>query len=274
MNIIKLNFWQKLNYKNKIRIYFENIFNIPIYKMILCKIYFYNSSENLIVLLNKNLYILFNNNINNIVDDIITILSFNNFKSINSIIIKHYDELFNSKVLQGKFNVLRDYKTMYMKIKKCVDNTHPELNDLKIELLDHYDENDINLRLFLQNSIFNNQNLLRKPIDKQYIFREVNHSSFLNDYCYCFKIKDTPIGYGQIIKENSKYYLVNFGILHEYRNNGYGKIFLNFILNDIFNIGEITELYLNVDNNNVSAINLYKSIGFKSTINTIQIKTS
>lgn len=55
MNIIKLNFWQKLNYKNKIRIYFENIFNIPIYKMILCKIYFYNSSENLIVLLNEQI---------------------------------------------------------------------------------------------------------------------------------------------------------------------------------------------------------------------------
>lgn len=273
MNIVKISSWHKLRNSKKIRFYFENIFNLPQYKIFLSNIYFFNEFENIIIHFNKKLYILIKTSLyNNLNETISAILSFDKFKLIDSIIIKHYYETFNLSGLDDY--VIRNYKTMYTNIDKHTNNDSMKYSNYCIDRLNHLDEKDIDLRIFLQNNIFNNKNLYRKPIDKQYIFREINHDSFMNDYCYSFKFNNIPIGYGQIIKEKEKYYLVNFGILPEYRGNGYGKIFINLILNDLFDIGEINQLYLNVDNNNFSAINLYKSAGFKSIINTVQIKLS
>ncbi|WP_443110822.1 GNAT family N-acetyltransferase [Caloramator sp. mosi_1] len=61
----------------------------------------------------------------------------------------------------------------------------------------------------------------------------MSSSYFLKDYCYVLYKNHMPIGYGQIIKDRSLYYLVNFGIIEEFRGMGFGYIFLNYILNDI-----------------------------------------
>lgn len=271
MNIVKVKSLQKPSFYNKYKFIFENIFSIPKYNFFFSKLYYFRDCNDIIIYFGNKLHIFIETN-NNIEKKVLNILSLNKFKSLDSIIIKHYDDKFNSIELNEKFNLIRDYRTMYINLDKVFDINLLEQRDFNIMVLDHNNENDIYLRIFLQNNIFNNKNLFRKPIDKQYIIREIYHESFMNDYCYCFKFNNSPIGYGQIIKEKRKYYLVNFGILQEHRGKGYGKIFLKYILNDLYKKEIINELFLNVDNNNFSAINLYKSVGFMSLINTIQIK--
>ena len=58
------------------------------------------------------------------------------------------------------------------------------------------------------------------------------------------------------------YTIVNFGIVDKYRGKGLSKIFLKKIIDEAKKYG-IDELYIRVDSNNIKAINLYKSIGFK-----------
>lgn len=129
---------------------------------------------------------------------------------------------------------------------------------------------DENIRLELQNKIFNNvENRSILTLDE--ILTEQINPRFLKDHCYIFEVYREPAGYGQILKFNNKFFLVNFGIISEYRNYGYGYYFLNNILRECSKAG-INDLYLSVDKYNENAINLYKKIGFKEMYNLLTIK--
>ena len=56
--------------------------------------------------------------------------------------------------------------------------------------------------------------------------------------------------------------LVNFGILEEYRELGYGQILLEYMINFAYDI-KLSELFIRVTDSNYKALNLYKKTGFK-----------
>lgn len=128
---------------------------------------------------------------------------------------------------------------------------------------------DETLRVNLQNEIFGNVPG-RKNLTIKEILYEEKGSGFLNNYCFILEKNLIPAGYGQIVISGGEFYLVNFGIIPEYRNKGLGFIFLNEILNVCKKNG-LAKLFLTVDKSNSNAIKLYDKSGFVSSYNNIQI---
>lgn len=128
---------------------------------------------------------------------------------------------------------------------------------------------DEKIRVKLQNEIFGNVPKRRNLTVKEVLYEEKG-SGFLNNYCFFIEENSIPAGYGQIVISGGEYYLVNFGIIPEYRNKNLGFIFLSGILSECKN-NDIAKLYLTVDKNNLSAINLYYKSGFIDLYNSIQI---
>ncbi|WP_373898424.1 GNAT family N-acetyltransferase [Haloimpatiens sp. FM7315] len=122
---------------------------------------------------------------------------------------------------------------------------------------------DEKIRCCIQNAIFENAN--RIPLTVEDIYYEEQEDYFYKDGCFFIKYKDTYIGYGQIIFEDlNEPYIVNFGIIPEFRNRGYAKQLLNFIVNTLYNEG-FTKSYIKVSCDNDRALSLYKKMNFLIT---------
>lgn len=119
---------------------------------------------------------------------------------------------------------------------------------------------DENLRCELQNDIFNKWN--RMPLNVGDIYADMAQDYYLDEFSFLGVLNKIPIGYGQIIFNRNMYTIVNFGIISNFRSLGLGRIFLNEIINSA-KVNKINDLYIRVDSDNIAAINLYKSIGFK-----------
>ena len=116
------------------------------------------------------------------------------------------------------------------------------------------------LRCSIQNEIFYDKN--RIPLDIEDIENDINQDYYRNKLSLFIKINGVAIGYGQIIFNNHKYTVVNFGIIKEFRGFGFGKILLNSLITKFFaNYSE--DLFIRVEDNNLNAIKLYSWIGFK-----------
>jgi ribosomal protein S18 acetylase RimI-like enzyme len=118
---------------------------------------------------------------------------------------------------------------------------------------------DENIRCKIQNKIFNNKNRIPLTIDD--IYYDELQKYYYNEGALFIQLNDQIIGYGQIIIDESKPYIVNFGIIDEYKGLGYGRILLYHLLNQIIDAGFSFSL-LKVDKDNIKAVNLYKSTGF------------
>lgn len=115
-------------------------------------------------------------------------------------------------------------------------------------------------RCEIQNKIFEDDNRIPLTIDDIY-FDEIQEYYFDRGAVF-LKKNGQYIGYGQIIIEDNIPMIVNFGIIKEYRGNGYSKILLIYLLHLIkangFNLVKIK-----VKSTNIIALTLYKSLGFK-----------
>ena len=121
---------------------------------------------------------------------------------------------------------------------------------------------DETLRCNLQNEIFHEEN--RIPLKTKDIVYECSRKAFLEDLAF-FEIKgDNIIGYGQILLLKGKYTVANFGIIEEFRGKGYGEALLIHILNQAKQKG-LHEVYIKVKSDNISAVNLYKKMGFEES---------
>lgn len=118
---------------------------------------------------------------------------------------------------------------------------------------------DESLRCTLQNRIFKRED--RIPLDIDDIYYDEIQSYYYDDGAIFMKKYDDYIGYGQIIMKQSVPYIVNFGLLNKWRNKGYGKIFLSYLLKILYNNG-FKIVKIKVEPNNFAAINLYKGFGF------------
>ncbi|MDD3224395.1 MAG: GNAT family N-acetyltransferase [Clostridium sp.] len=127
--------------------------------------------------------------------------------------------------------------------------------------VDEFIENkDEKKRCKIQNDIFKKED--RIPLSVQDIYFDESQDYYLNKGCFFLNFYGITIGYGQIILNDNIPTIVNFGVISEYRGRGYGKIFILFLLNVAFKKG-YEKILLKVDSNNVKALNLYSSVGFK-----------
>lgn len=114
-------------------------------------------------------------------------------------------------------------------------------------------------RCDMQNTIFNSDDrVLLIPDD---ILLEEKQNFFINDLCMFIKVNGLEIGYGQIIFNRDVHTIVNFGIIEEYRNMGYGADLL-LVLIQLAKVKGIEVVYIRVDCDNKQAVSLYESVGF------------
>ncbi|MCX7695824.1 MAG: GNAT family N-acetyltransferase [Caloramator sp.] len=249
----------------------KKIFNLSLIDVFFSSSYFIIDNTIKGIKKNNRYYIYIkgsNTSVENLVNSITTY--YNNTKFYLE--IKYIKSNIDTNNISNKCIIQKNFKTMEMDLNKYLNffsfDKYSDINVLNIDI-----NKNMDLRIDIQNSIFNSNDRKRRPIDKNYLYKELNSRYFLKDYCYMLYKNNRPIGYGQVIKDNSLYYLVNFGIIEEYRGRGYAYLFLNYILNDIKRKKEIKLLQLNVDNNNICAINLYKKVGFIEIDNTIILKS-
>lgn len=116
------------------------------------------------------------------------------------------------------------------------------------------------LRCNMQNEIFKSED--RIPITVDNIYLDQLQEYYYEEGCVFIKYKDYYAGYGQIIIENNTPYIVNFGILREFRKKGLSKLLLKYLINvaikDNFKV-----INIKVNEENDIALNLYKSMGFE-----------
>lgn len=118
---------------------------------------------------------------------------------------------------------------------------------------------DIKARVDIQNQIFDNK--YRMPINTTDILIEVSKKSYIPELSFFYVYGGKYIGYGQVNTSNNQYFLVNFGLIPEYRGKGLSKSFLLTILAKAKEYG-IEKVILEVNEDNISAVNLYHSVGF------------
>lgn len=116
------------------------------------------------------------------------------------------------------------------------------------------------LRCKIQNEIFFSR--ARLPISKLDIIYDERQDYYFPEGSVFLKISNEYIGYGQIIIEMDIPVIVNFGIVKKYRNLGYARILLSYLLNLLIK-KEYSEVVIRVKADNTHAVNLYSSFGFK-----------
>lgn len=120
---------------------------------------------------------------------------------------------------------------------------------------------DEELRCKIQNSVFYDKN--RIPLCPSDITDEEDEDYYINNFgVFICKSDGQAIGYGQVIYSNGEYTIVNLGILKSYRQRGYGEILLKCLIDLCYN-NSIKYVYIKVERKNISALSLYKKIGFK-----------
>lgn len=173
----------------------------------------------------------------------------------------------NTDNLLKYFNVSISENMMYMSIENRVKSA--QFTDQSLLVRNMLINKEEATRVDLQNKIFSNI-ANRCPLTLDEVLIEQENSRFLKDFCFILEVYREPVGYGQILKFNSKYFLVNFGIISEYRNKGYGHYFLDSILRECSKAG-IKEVSLSVDKYNSNAVNLYSKMGFREIYNMLTI---
>lgn len=138
------------------------------------------------------------------------------------------------------------------------------LLDKNLEFKRFRQNKDEHLRSTLQNSIFYNKN--RVPLTEADIFFDESQEYYLDEFSVFLYYKNLAIGYAQIIKKENCFFLVNFGVKKDFRKNNFGNYLLNYMCNLAYQ-NEIKELYINVNTDNLVALNLYKKNNFMNLYN-------
>jgi len=155
------------------------------------------------------------------------------------------------------FEMRRGIKRMYLDMADLVE---PE----KAVTLKKFKIEDIKARVDIQNRIFDNK--YRLPINSADILIEISKKSYIPELSYFYLYENQYIGYGQINKSENLFFLVNFGIIPEFRGKKLSRDFLLNLLEKGKNYG-IKELYLDVNEQNTKAVGLYNSVGFRDEFN-------
>ena len=155
------------------------------------------------------------------------------------------------------FEMRRGIKRMYLDMTDLVEPGNAvTLKKFRIE--------DIKARVDIQNRIFDNK--YRLPINSADILIEISKKSYIPELSYFYLYENKYIGYGQINKNENLFFLVNFGIIPDFRGKKLSRDFLLNLLEKGKSYG-IKELYLDVNEQNTKAVGLYNSVGFRDEYN-------
>lgn len=179
------------------------------------------------------------------------------FNSCNSIIISENNNLNTTLLIELGFSVER----AIIEMERDINYYEEQNNDENISFETFKEGKDEKYRCLIQNKVFDSAN--RQSINKEDIIYEKYQNYYIPEGCIFIKHKRVHVGYGQLIKKDSKIYIANFGILPEYRGKGYGKKLLKYIVNIAHDLGN-SKIYLKCDKKNIEAINLYIGEGFKT----------
>ncbi len=179
------------------------------------------------------------------------------FNSCNSIIISENNNLNTTLLIELGFSVER----AIIEMKRNISSYEEQNNDENISFATFKEGKDEKYRCLIQNKVFDSAN--RQSINKEDIIYEKYQNYYIPEGCIFIKHKGVHVGYGQLIKKDSKIYIANFGILPEYRGKGYGKKLLKYIVNIAHDLGN-SKIYLKCDKKNIEAVNLYIGEGFKT----------
>lgn len=179
------------------------------------------------------------------------------FNSCNSIIISENNNLNTTLLIELGFSVER----AIIEMERDINSYEEQNNDENISFETFKEGKDEKYRCLIQNKVFDSAN--RQSINKEDIIYEKYQNYYIPEGCIFIKHKGVNVGYGQLIKKDSKIYIANFGILPEYRGKGYGKKLLKYIVNIAHDLGN-SKIYLKCDKKNIEAVNLYIGEGFKT----------
>lgn len=180
------------------------------------------------------------------------------FFNINTLKI---DILANSRIYcilkQLKFNINK--KDILMRIK--ITSFNKQFNENE-GIFKHFQEGqDEELRCTIQNSVFYDKNRIPLIIDDVYC--EQYEDYYIKNFgVFICNDEGQTVGYGQIILNRGLYTIVNLGILHDYRNQGYGELLVKYLI-ELCNKNSIKTIYIRVEKNNTKALSLYNKLGFK-----------
>lgn len=172
------------------------------------------------------------------------------------------DMIQNNKnvVIMHKLGFQIQYKSTIMNLDVSTVHTEEFEIDDNITFKHFKCNKDEDLRCKIQNQIFNNKD--RVPIKISDILEEENECYFIDEFCvFLCNSTGQALGYGQIILNKNQYTIVNFGILEEYRQKGYGEVLLRYLI-ELCKINKIYNIYIRVEESNYKAINLYIKVGF------------
>lgn len=154
-------------------------------------------------------------------------------------------------------------KVLDFEMRRGIKRMHLDMTDLaapeKTVTLKKFKIEDIKARVDIQNRIFDNK--YRLPINSADILIEISKKSYIPELSFFYLYENQYIGYGQINKNENQFFLVNFGIIPEFRGRKLSKDFLLNLL-EKGKIYGIKELYLDVNEQNIKAVGLYNSVGF------------
>ena len=132
----------------------------------------------------------------------------------------------------GNFKVLEKvgFEEMDGTIEMCyiIDKNANFHIDKNIAVEKFIEKEEEELRCNIQNEIFMKRG--RIPLSVEDILFDEAQNYYYKGGCFFVKYENNHIGYGQIILDSGKLYIVNFGILGFYRGKGIGKSFLHFLL--------------------------------------------
>ena len=187
------------------------------------------------------------------------------FKKVKPSILMNIN-LDNYNKVQQTNNLIYSLKNNINLIKTINSLYDFNINEVRISIEKVVLNRDEELRCELQNSIFSAST--RTPLEITDIENDIEQDYYMEDLSLFIKVNNIAIGYGQIIYNRDMYSVVNFGILKEFRNFGFGKILLNHLIQTAKN-KNIYDLYIRVEETNYSALKLYNWMGFtpKYTIN-------
>lgn len=131
-------------------------------------------------------------------------------------------------------------------------------NNISFKFMENNKEEE--LRCNLQNNIFEEDS--RIPLTLDDIYYDQCQEYYLPNSSVFIRNGNEAIGYGQIIFNNGSYFIVNLGIVKEYRGMGFSTYLLNHLVNIAYSRG-IKEIAIRVDKQNEIAKKLYSTNGFR-----------
>ncbi|HBW13450.1 MAG TPA: hypothetical protein DEF30_06495 [Proteiniclasticum sp.] len=149
------------------------------------------------------------------------------------------------------------YRKGLLRMKRKLDLPPKVSREVEIK---RFQIEDVKARVELQNQIFDNK--YRVPLSVTDVLLEISKRTYIPELSFFLVEEGQYVGYGQINRQEDCYFLVNFGIAPDFRGKGRSRDFLYAILSRAKEL-DIQEIYLDVNEDNFRAKELYLSSGFQ-----------